>query len=151
MKSFPWNPWLSRHPLFASLTEHEITALLQDNVSQERVFPKDYVILKGGEDGDSLFLLSSGSVQISLGGTTGPLIPVAVIQTGEIFGEMAVLERKPRSATVVTREQCVLLEIAGAAIRNLLNAHPAMQVQLYTLVRDRLRQWFQSLGDGRTR
>jgi CRP-like cAMP-binding protein len=98
-----------------------------------------------------MFLLSTGSVQISLEGTEGPLMPVAVIQAGEIFGEMAVLERKPRSATVVTREPCVLLEIAGAEIRKLLNTHPTMQVQLYTLVRDRLRQWFQSLGTGRTR
>jgi len=151
MKSFPWNPWLRRHPVFASLTEQEIAALLRDEASQERVFPQDRVILKGGEDGDSLFLLGSGSAQISLGETEGPLMPVAILQAGEIFGEMAVLERKPRSATVVTLEPCVLLEIAGAEIRKLLDTHPAIQVQLYTLVRDRLQQWFQNLETGRTR
>lgn len=151
MKSFPWNPLLHQHPIFASLTEQEITALLQDEASQERAFPKDRVILKGGEDGDSLFLLGSGSVQIALGGTEGSLMPVAVLQTEEIFGEMAILERKPRSATVVALEPCVLLEIAGAEIRKLLDTHPAMQVQLYTLVRDRLQQWFQNLEAGKTR
>jgi CRP-like cAMP-binding protein len=73
-------------------------------------------------------------------------MPLAVIQTGEIFGEMAVLERKPRSATVLARENCLVLEMAGEEIRKLLEAHPEIQVRMYTVVRDRLRQWFQSLG-----
>ena len=75
-------------------------------------------------------------------------MPLAILQAGEIFGEMAVLERRPRSATVLARENCLLLEVAGEEIRRLLEAHPEMQVQMYTVVRDRLRQWFQSLGSG---
>lgn len=146
MKSFPWNSWLHQHTLFASLTAQEITTLLSDDVSQEHTYPQDQVIVQGGTEGDSLFLLGAGSVQVLLEGTKGPRLPVAIGQAGEIFGEMAVLERKPRSATVITREPCVVLEITGAAIRTLLDAHPALHVQLYTLMRDRLQQWFQHLG-----
>jgi CRP-like cAMP-binding protein len=73
-------------------------------------------------------------------------MPVAVLQAGEIFGEMAVLERRPRSATVIAQEQCVLLEVAGAEIRKLLERHPEIEVKMYTVMRDRLRQWFQRLG-----
>jgi CRP/FNR family transcriptional regulator len=65
---------------------------------------------------------------------------LAILQADEIFGEMAVLERKPRAATVVAREDCFLLEVAGEEIRKLLEAHPEMQVKLYTVVRDRLKQ-----------
>ena len=148
MKSFPWQNWLRRHPLFTSLNEQEIAELLSDEVSQERVYPQDSIILSGGEGGDSVFLLGSGSVQVTLGGTGGPFMPVAFLQAGEIFGEMAVVEHKPRSATVVAREKCLLLEVAGEEIRKLLDRHPVMEVQLYTVVRDRLRQWFQSLGAG---
>ncbi|MGH8006858.1 MAG: cyclic nucleotide-binding domain-containing protein, partial [Candidatus Binatia bacterium] len=72
--------------------------------------------------------------------------PLAIVYAEEIFGEMAVLERRPRSATVFAKEHCVLLEIAGAEIRTLLEVHPEMQVKIYTVVRDRLRQWFHSLG-----
>jgi CRP-like cAMP-binding protein len=115
------------------------------------VYPQDTVILKGGEVGDSVFLISSGSVQITLQGTEGPSRPLATVQAGEIFGEMAVLERQPRSATVVASESCVLLEVAGEEIRHLLEAHPEMEVKLYTVVRDRLRQWFHSLGSGERR
>lgn len=148
MKSFPWRTWLRNHPLFADLSEQELTDLLQEEVSQEHQCPQDSVLLRGGEEGDSIFLLGSGSVRVTLGAGGSPLMSVAIIQAGEIIGEMAVLERKPRSATVVTREPCVLLEVAGAEIRKLLDRHPTMQVHLYTLVRDRLRQWFQRLGSG---
>ena len=140
MKSFNWQNFLRSHPIFSSLNEEEIVNLLRDEVSQERVCPQGTVILREGEDGDSVFLISSGSVQVTLWGTRGPLIPLAVLQAGEIFGEMAVLERRPRSATVVAREQCVVLEVAGEAIRRLLEAHLEMQVKMYTEVRERLRQ-----------
>jgi CRP-like cAMP-binding protein len=72
------------------------------------------------------------------------------MQAGDIFGEMAVLERKPRSATVLAHEDCVLLEIAGEHLRKLLETHPEMQVKLYTIARDRMKQWFRSLSSGET-
>jgi len=148
MKSFNWQTLLRSHPIFSSLTEAEIANLLRDEVSHERVYPPDTVILREGEVSDSIFLISLGSVQVMLRGTGGPLRSLAILQAGEIFGEMAVLERRPRSATVVAREQCLLLEVAGEELRKLLAAHLEVQVKLYTLVRDRLRQWFQSLGAG---
>jgi CRP-like cAMP-binding protein len=128
------------HPIFSSLNEEEIANLLREEVSQERAYSQGTVILRGGEAGDSIFLISSGSVQVTLWGTSGPLFPLAVLQAGEIFGEMAVLERRPRSATVLAKENCLLLEIAGEEIRKLLQAHLEMQVKLYTIIRDRLRQ-----------
>ena len=140
MKSVNWQDLLQRHPIFASLSEAEIAQLLQDEGSHERVSPQATVILREGAGGDSVFLIGAGSVQVTLWGTRGPLMPLAVLQAGDIFGEMAVLERKPRAATVVAREECVLLEVAGEALRTLLEAHPEIQVKLYTVVRDRLRQ-----------
>jgi CRP-like cAMP-binding protein len=140
MKSFNWQNFLRSQPIFSSLNEEEITNLLRDEVSQERVYPQGAVIVRGGEVGDSVFLISSGSVQVALHGTVGPFFPLAVLQAGEIFGEMAVLERRPRSATVLARENCLLLEIAGEEIRKLLEAHLEMQVKMYTVIRDRLRK-----------
>ena len=140
MKSVNWQNLLCGHPIFSSLNEDEIASLLRDEVSQERAYPQGAVILRGGEVGDSVFLISSGSVQVTLGGTGAPFFPLAILQAGEIFGEMAVLERRPRSATVLAKENCLLLEIAGEEIRKLLEAHLEMQVKMYTIIRDRLRQ-----------
>jgi CRP/FNR family cyclic AMP-dependent transcriptional regulator len=140
MKSLDWQNILRSHPIFSSLNEEEIMNLLGDEVSHERIYPQGAVIVKGGEVGDSVFLIRSGSVQVTLQGTEGPVFPLAVLQAGEIFGEMAVLERRPRSATVAARENCVLLEIAGKEIRKLLDEHLEMQVKMYTVIRDRLKQ-----------
>jgi CRP-like cAMP-binding protein len=140
MKSFNWQDFLRSHPIFSSLNDQEIANLLRDEISQERVYPQGAVIIRGGEVGDSLFLISSGSAQVALQGTEGPSFPLAVLQAGEIFGEMAVLERRPRSATVLARENCLVLEIAGEEIRKLLEAHLELQVKMYTVIRDRLRQ-----------
>ena len=140
MKSVNWQNLLQSHPIFSSLNENEIASLLWDEVSQERMYPQGAVILRGGEVGDSVFLISSGSVQVTLGGTGGPFFPLAILQAGEIFGEMAVLERRPRSATVLAKENCLLLEISGEEIRRLLEAHLEIQVKMYTIIRDRLRE-----------
>ena len=140
MKSSNWQNFLRSHPIFSSLNEEEIASLLRDEVSQERVYSQGTVILRGGEVGDSVFLISSGSVQVTLGGTNGPLSSLAILQAGEIFGEMAVLERRPRAATVLAKVDCLLLEVAGEEIRHLLETHLEMQVKIYTIIRDRLRQ-----------
>jgi CRP/FNR family transcriptional regulator, cyclic AMP receptor protein len=148
MKSFPWQNLLRPHPLFAHLPQEELDHLLGDEFSQERHYPQDAVILNEGEVGDSIFLIGSGAVRVTLRGTGGPVTLLAILEAGDIFGEMAVLEHTPRSATVSAKEECVLLEIAGERIRALLDTHPRMQVVMYTLVRDRLRQWFHRLGVG---
>jgi CRP-like cAMP-binding protein len=151
MTSFDWQNFLRSHHLFSSLGDEEIAHLLRDEVSQERSYPEGTAILREGEAGDSAFVIRAGSVQVTLRGPEGPAILLAVLQTGEIFGEMAVLERRPRSATVVAKEDCLLLEIAGEEIRQLLETHPEMQVKLYTVARDRMKHWFRSLGSAETR
>jgi len=144
MKTFDWQNLLRSHPVFSTLDEEEVTNLLKDEASQERRYSQDALILKAGDVGDSVFLIGTGSVQVTLGGTQGPVFSLAVMRAGELFGEMAVLERRPRSATVLARDECLLLEIAGEEIRKLLVTHLEMQVQMYTIMRDRLKQTSQA-------
>lgn len=139
MQSFNWQGLLRHHSLFSSLNEAEIAQLLKDEASQERAYPPGSVILREGEFGDSLFLIGSGSVQVTLQGPEGQLIPLAILQADEFFGELAVLERRPRSATVTAREQCLLLEVKGEAFRKLLEAHPDLRSKVYTKMSERLR------------
>ncbi len=58
----------------------------------------------------------------------------------EFFGEMAVLERRLRSATVTAKEQCLLLEVNGEEFRKLLETHPDMRSQVYAKMSTRLGQ-----------
>jgi hypothetical protein len=135
MKSFHWSDLLREHPIFSSLSEEEITLLLRDDVSLEKNYAPDSIILRQGDTGDSIFLLGSGSVQVTVSNT-----PVAVLDKGEIMGEIAVLERKPRSATVTAREHCVLLEIGGEEFRKLLAAHTDIHTKVQAKMSARLNQ-----------
>ena len=135
MKSVNWPDFLRGHPIFSSLTEEEISRLLKDEVSQERAYSQNSVILREGEFGDSIFLIGSGSAQVILFGT-----PLAVLKEGEFFGEMAVLERKPRSATVTAREDCLVLEVKEEEFLKLLEAHPDMQAKVRAKMSERVSQ-----------
>jgi CRP-like cAMP-binding protein len=58
----------------------------------------------------------------------------------EFFGEMAVLERKPRSATVTAREDCLVLEVKEEEFLKLLEAHPDMQAKVRAKMSERVSQ-----------
>jgi len=138
MKSFNWQDLLRGHPLFSSLTEEEIAQLLKDEASQEKAYPQGSVILSEGEFGDSLFLIGSGSVQVARRGTAGQHLPLAILQAAGFFGEIAVLERRPRSAMVTARENCMLLEVKGEEFRKLLEAHPDIRSKVRATMSERL-------------
>ncbi|HEV8717049.1 MAG TPA: cyclic nucleotide-binding domain-containing protein [Candidatus Binatia bacterium] len=140
MKAFNWSDLFKGHSVFASLSEADIEKLLEDEASQERAYPAGDVVVKEGELGDSLFFIGSGSVQVTLQGPGGQSIPLATLEAREFFGEVAVLERRPRSATVTAREKCLLLEISGDEFRKLLETHPELQSQVYAKMRARLGQ-----------
>jgi len=134
-KSFDWGNLLKTHPIFASLNETEVAHVLMDTVSHERMYSGNDLIVKIGESGDSLFLIGNGSVQVTVAGSSA-----AVLGHGDFFGEIAVLDRRSRSASVTARESCTVLEIPGEAFRQLLAAHPDVDAQLRATANMRLSQ-----------
>lgn len=139
MKAFDWADLLHHHPIFSALNEQDVRWFLQDEVSRERDYPAGTEIIHMGEVGDSLFLVGSGSVEAVLPLDGDKRLSLAVMRRGEIFGEMAFLEGRPRSATVVVREAGVLLEISGHEFRKLLDPHPDIEVKVLLKVSERLR------------
>lgn len=135
MKSFNWQDLLTHHAVFSSLNEDEISQLLTSEASQEWSYLQDSIILQEGDPGDSLFVIGSGSVRVTAFGTL-----LAALGTGEMFGEIAVLERKPRSATVTAGEHCLLLEIEGEEFRRLLEKYPDMYARVRAKADARLQQ-----------
>jgi CRP-like cAMP-binding protein len=73
-----------------------------------RVYQKGDAIIKEGETGREMFIIKSGSADV-LKGEEGNQIRLATLGRGDFFGEMAILENEPRSATVIAREETHLL------------------------------------------
>lgn len=139
MKVFDWADLLHRHPIFSVLEDKELRWLLQEESSRERQVPAGIPIIHAGEVGDSIFLVGSGSAEAVLATDGDRPIQLALLRKGETFGEMAFFENRPRSAMVVAREPCVLLEIGGREFRRLLDEHPDIEVKLLLKVSERLR------------
>ncbi|MCF8166990.1 MAG: cyclic nucleotide-binding domain-containing protein [Rhodoferax sp.] len=91
-----------------------------------RSFSAGTRIIHKGEAGDSMYFIVSGSVQVHLGERT------KILRDGDFFGEMALLERKPRSADVVTLTQCTTLVLEVADFYRLAGQQPDLIAAIET-------------------
>lgn len=140
MKTFPWKEFLRKHPLFSTVRDEKVVdALLDDEVTKEHVVAKDEIILRQGEVGDSVFLIGAGSVEAILQAPDTPPVLLSELRRGEIFGEMAFVERRPRSATIRAKEPTTVLEILGAPFQDLIDDYPDIEFRLLLKITERLR------------
>jgi CRP-like cAMP-binding protein len=114
---------------FSSLTDAEIDKLAA--LCRDRVLRKGETVYAEREPGDRFFVIESGSVELSrLNGGAAP-VRIAVLEHGEIFGELAVFEERPRSATATaTRDNTKLKVIEKKELEGLLAADAALAVRL---------------------
>jgi CRP/FNR family cyclic AMP-dependent transcriptional regulator len=68
-------------------------------------------LFRAGEPGESLFVVRSGEIELFIRDTAGQKIALAIAGAGEVFGELALLDRGPRTATAVALTDCELLEL----------------------------------------
>jgi CRP-like cAMP-binding protein len=100
-------------------------------------YPKDYLIFVEGERGRNMYIIQNGSVKITKIVDNQEIV-LAVLGKGDIFGEMALLEDKPRAATAMVCEDCTLLAVNGENFSNLIKEQPDMVVRLAALMADRI-------------
>jgi CRP-like cAMP-binding protein len=139
MKTFNWEEFIKKHPLFSILNEVEIQELLAENLSEEKEFSQGALIVREGEVKDTVFLIGSGSVHVVLPEKGGNEISLSILRMGEIFGEMAVLDKRPRSATVKANENCTLLEVKGQEFLKILADHADLEFKILLKLSERLR------------
>jgi CRP/FNR family cyclic AMP-dependent transcriptional regulator len=95
--------------LFAELDDKELAAVAA--LAKPRKYAKDEVIFHADEVGDVFFLLQSGAVKVTMISPEGKEIILSMLGPGDFFGEMALLDDQPRSASVVTTEPVEVLTI----------------------------------------
>ncbi len=95
--------------LFADLDDRELAAIAA--VAKTRRYAKDDVIFHADESGDVFCLIRDGQVKITMISPEGKEIILSILGPGDFFGEMALLDDEPRSATVVATEPLELVTI----------------------------------------
>lgn len=102
-----------------------------------RTFQKGEIIFSEFEPGDAFYLIQSGRVQIvKIMGDIEKTIDV--LMPSEVFGEMAILEDSPRSATAIALEQVVVLEFNRANFEVLMMGNPQIALKLLKLFTKRI-------------
>jgi len=118
--------------IFRSLEPDESGRLLS---RMKRVrFAEGEVILREGDEGDSLFIVEHGQVRVMLSRQNGLSEQVAQLGPGDFFGEMSLLTGSPRSATVIAVRQTDCLTIHKPDLHALLESRPAIAVEIANVV-----------------
>jgi len=109
-------------PLFAGFSQEEFNAFTKGmNVHP---LPAGLPVVGQHDTGKSVYIVANGSVKVYTTLLAGDRVDLAVLWPGDFFGEMAFLTGKPRSATVETAEDSVILEVTEDKLRELVSQHP---------------------------
>ena len=128
---------LQNIPLFSSLGEAELASLSKKVITRQ--FPRNTVIINEGDHSDSLYIINSGSVKVFLSDNEGKEVILNTQGTGEYFGELALLDSQPRSASVITTEKSSLSIISKADFEAFLEKHPEANLKIMRGIIKRLR------------
>lgn len=113
---------------------------------REQRFAKGEVIFWEGEASDAAYTIRSGSVEIEKNTETGP-VRLALLSEGEIFGEMGIVEERPRSATARAAEPVVATAVRRDEFIGLLLHRPQDGLDILRALFERLRAMNQLLAD----
>ena len=119
---------LDQVELFEHLSADD-RAQLAEVIDSKRLQAGD-VLFHAGVPGESLFIVKSGDVELFIKDTAGQKIVLTIAQAGEVFGELALLDRGPRTATAVAVSEAELLELDREDLLLLFQKTPAAAVRL---------------------
>jgi len=125
-------------PIFAELTESDLEVL--SRLATRRRYPKDGVVFFENEEGSSFFMIVHGRIKVTILGDDGREIILTVLGAGDFFGEMALLDNEPRSATAIAVEDCELLCLNRADFQSVVSANPRVMQALIKVLTTRLRK-----------
>ncbi len=129
--------FLRSNPLFAGLPARELDALAAV-AREETCRPREYVFMEG-DRAEWLCLVKSGRVKILRHSRAGKEVVLELLGAGEIFGGVAVLERRPYPATAQATEPSVIVKIPADALVALAERHPSLIREMALLIGRRLR------------
>jgi len=128
---------LAKHFLFEQLSADNLEALTK--LALMRTYGKSEVVFMKGDAGDALMAVLSGCVRICSYSADGREVVLNVMNPGEVFGEIAMLDGGPRTADAFAMEKTELLILARRDFMPFLERNPQISVKLLQVMCERLR------------
>jgi CRP/FNR family transcriptional regulator len=123
--------------VFAGLSEEDLSAIAEVSVS--RRYEAGEVVFREGDGGDTCYIVRSGLARAVRQHSDGRSITLSHFAAGDIFGELAMFDEEPRSATVDVIEEVEVVAIPGRDMQRLMREHPEIAVKLIAALAQRLR------------
>jgi CRP/FNR family transcriptional regulator, cyclic AMP receptor protein len=126
-----------RTPLLAGLDDEIIEAFVRH--ARQRRYAHGSVIFHKDDPGSLLYVIISGKVKISMPSMDGKDLVLNILSAGESFGEMALFDEQPRSASAEAMDDAVTLTLGRPDFMGLLERYPALAMRVIELLTRRLR------------
>ncbi len=138
LKACPHSPNFEQaKKMFIRLKKKTDVAYFEPTSDLIRVYPTGNMIMSECQSGAEMFIIKTGSVKISKI-VNGTEVTLAVLQKGDMFGEMALLENKPRSASAIANSDCKLMVVNRQNFNQMVTTQPQLIASLTTMLADRL-------------
>lgn len=125
---------LGRLELFSEIGEDKLDKLVE--VGSFHQFPAETVIFREGDEGDILYLILEGKVRVT---TKADPDKIFYLKSGDVMGEIALLDGMARTATVTTEEDCHLFRLSRSDLEVFFELEPSMALKLMTAMNKKLR------------
>jgi CRP/FNR family transcriptional regulator, cyclic AMP receptor protein len=129
---------LRKHPIFADLEPDAFDQLCR--YARHSTLKRGSTLFSKGDPGNSLYAVISGTVKMSISSADGRNAILNIIEPGEIFGEMALLDGRARSADAIANSNCELFVIDRREFIPFVKSQPALAMKFIELLCERLRQ-----------
>ena len=137
-------PTRSVIPLFSDFTQEEFNEFTKRMIIH--TMPPGKAIIKEGDTGRSVFILTRGSVKV-VATVMGKKVELAALQASDFFGEIAFLTGKPRTATVETTEESDVLEVAEEDLNEMIGKSPRIREVLHNYHEQRVKSTLEKVKD----
>jgi CRP/FNR family transcriptional regulator, cyclic AMP receptor protein len=128
---------LRKHPIFADLEPEALDQLCR--YAKHSTLKRGAMLFSKGDPGNSLYAVISGTVKMSISSPEGRNAILNIIGPGEIFGEIALLDGRVRSADAIANSNCELLVIDRREFIPFVKGQPALAMKFIELLCERLR------------
>jgi hypothetical protein len=123
--------------IFRSMSPQSLEALAA-SASEERI-TSGTTLIQEGDEADDFFVITSGTMEVLAAGEAGTtVVKVRDLGAGDYAGEIGLIEKMPRTATVRATEDCVVLRIKGDDFLEFVNQSPARSGALFAGIAGRL-------------